>query len=267
MSPDEFITRLRAITAANSEAGARLVNRLGELVQSAARSDLRSASSSDLASRWLELNLATFEALSNQSTALLSDLLAAAEKSLQGASVGGTAPQPPPRAELELAGRPGETATVDFQIQNHLDRSLTVRFEPADLVPQTGPALPGSLLTFAPQPVVIEAKSVAVVRASVRVTPNFQVNQTYASVVRLVGFEAREMLLQLSVLEPQPAKKPVTSEPPIPAKPKRTSPVRRSGKKKVAARAEPAAKATPKKATRKSGRKKAAKKKRARSKT
>ncbi len=209
-SPDEFVERLKVLVANNIGGSKQLLTRFSNFVREAdqAVTTSRAAGRPDaqaLLSRWLDFNLESYSVLSAQSLALLNGLLSAAQSTL----IPKTAPAAPPRVELRLSGRHGEQATTSFVIENHFDRPLSVGFESAALIPSTGPALPASLVSFEP----IASHGQGVVQAAITIATDFVVGQIYATTIRLLGFDAKELGLSLTVLPPAEAAAPAGPSP------------------------------------------------------
>ncbi len=214
-SPDEFVERLKELVAANVAGSTQLVTRFSDFVREASqavgtRPGGERTDAEALLSRWLDFNLASYSVVSAQGLALLNGLLSAAESTL--------IPKAPPapvakatpaaRVELRLSGRHGERATTGFVIENHFDRPLAVTFESKDLVPTVGASLPASLVSFEPTTLVLEPRGQGVVQAAVTITEDFTVGQTYTTTIRLLGFEAKEVGLSVTVLPPADAAAP-----------------------------------------------------------
>jgi hypothetical protein len=216
ISADEFLARLKELVAANVAGNTQLATRLRDFIQevlkavgtdpAGERTDAEA-----LLSRWLDFNLASYSVVSNNALSLLNGLLSAAESTLIPKAAAAR-PFPAPRVELRLSGRHGERATSSFVLENFFDRPVAVTFEAADLVPDTGPPLPGSLVSLEPAPLVIPPRGQAVAQAAVSITPDFLVGQTYITTIRLLGFEAKEVGLSVTVLHPPHAHEPL--EPP-----------------------------------------------------
>ena len=217
-SPDEFVERLNGLVAANVAGSTQLVNRFNDFVRQAflVAGTRRASVGSDpqaLLSRWLDFNLASYSVVNARGLQLLNDLLSAAENTfIQKASLGPDASVPAsPRIELRLSGRHGERATTGFVVENHFDRQLAVTFESGDLIPTAGPSLPASLLSFDPTTLVIAPRGQGVVQTAVTISADFVVGQTYATTIRLLGFEAKQVGLSVTVLPPASA--PASSSP------------------------------------------------------
>jgi hypothetical protein len=208
-SAEEFVRRLKDLVAANIAGNAELVARFNKFLQDAAKAagSARAGQTPDAAtllSRWLDLNLASYAVVSTQSLALLNGLLSAAESALlpKAPSTTGAPPAPDRRVELRLEGRPGDRIASAFLIENHFDRPLDVSFECGDLVPAEGAPLPASLVTFEPATLAIAPRGQAVVQAAVTITEDFVVGQTYTTTIRLLGFQAKEVGLSVTVRPP-----------------------------------------------------------------
>jgi len=208
-SPDEFIDRLKELVANNNLANKQLLTRLGNLVREADEVVSRDRAggrldAEALLSRWLDFNLASYSVVSTHTVALLNGLLSAVQSTL----IASPASQPDaqatavPRVELRLSGRHGERATTGFVIENQFDRPLSVRFESDPLVPAAGPVLPASLVGFEPAALVVAPRAQAIVQATVTITTDFVVGQTYTTTIRPLGFEAKQLGLSLVVLPP-----------------------------------------------------------------
>ncbi len=208
-SPDEFVERLKELVVANIAGRTQLEARLAAFVREASRAvaGRQSGERTDakaLLSRWLDFNLESYSAINAQGLALLNDLLSAAERTLLPRAAPATGTQAPtaPRVELRLSGRHGERATTGFAIENHFNRPLSVTFESTDLVSKTGASLPASLVSFEPTPLLLEPQGQGVVQASVTITADFEVGQTYAGTIRLLGYENKEVGLSVTALPP-----------------------------------------------------------------
>lgn len=214
-SPKAFFEELKSLIAANLAGNLQLVSRLNDLVKDAtkafaARRAGERTDASELLSRWLELNLASYSAVSTHSLALLNGIASAAEQALGAKAQPVPEPEPAPeqRVEMRLEGRQGERVTAPFLVENQYDRRLEVSFEASDLVPASGPAISGSQITFEPSTLTVAPKGQAVVQAAVMLTPDFVVRQTYATTIRMLGFQAKEIRLAVTVLPPAEGAKP-----------------------------------------------------------
>jgi hypothetical protein len=224
ISPDEFVERLKTLVTAHVMGSKQLLTRFSLLVREASKAvgsnpTRKRTDTQTMLSRWLDFNLASYSVMTTSSLALLNGLITAAESTLipKPESAPATRPSTTRRVELRLSGRHGERATSCFALENHFDLPLTVNFEAGELVPETGSALPASHVSFEPAAPVIPPNGQAVIQAAVSITPEFIVGQTYTTTIRLMGSEAKEIGLLLTVLPPTDNKAPVGS-PPKPSK-------------------------------------------------
>lgn len=207
-SPEEFVEQMKELVAANIAGNTQLLTRLTnfiqEAVKSAGSSPREPLNAAALLSRWLDFNLASYSVVSSHSLAIMSGLLAAAENALipKAPSSPRTHPGSLPRVELRLEGRPGDRVTSAFLVENHFNHSLEVTLESSDLVPAMGASLPASLVTFEPATLSIGPRAQAVVQTAVTITRDFAVGQTYITVIRLVGLQAKEVGLSITVRPP-----------------------------------------------------------------
>jgi hypothetical protein len=209
-SPDEFVERLKELVAANVVESSRLVTRFNDFVRTAlqsagARGAGERADSQELLSRWLEFNLESYSVVNAQSMLLLNGLLSAAENTFmpKASGVPGSGAKPSPRIELRLSGHHGERATTGFVIENHFDHPLAITFESTELVATAGPSLPASLVSFEPATLLIAPRGQGTVQVAVTITTDFVVGQTYTTAIRLVGFDAKQVGLSVTILPQQ----------------------------------------------------------------
>lgn len=202
-SPDEFVERFKQLMAANVAGSTQLLTRLSEFVREASRTvGAEGTDAGVLLSRWLDFNLESYSVVSAQSLALLNGLISAAESTLLPGVPSPAGTSTSPRVELRLSGRYGDRATTGFAIENNFDRPVAVTFESTALVPKSGKALPASLVSFAPATIVLEPRAEGIVQATVTITPDFQVGETYTSTIHLLGFQARDVGLSVTILPP-----------------------------------------------------------------
>jgi hypothetical protein len=220
MSTDEFVERLKSLIIAHAAGSNQLLTRFSHFVQEASQAvgsapTRERTDAQTMLSRWLDFNLASYSVMSTSSLALLNGLLAAAESTLipKPAPAPATGPSQATRVDLRLSGRHGERATSAFALENHFDLPLTVMFEWGDLVSESGSSLPASHLSFEPASPVIPPHGQAVVQAAVSITKEFTVGQTYTTTIRLLGSEAKEIGLSITILPPMDADEPVDSPP------------------------------------------------------
>jgi len=204
--PEAFVEEFRSLVSSNVAANVKLVGRISDLVREAARAGAargqQPLSSNELLSRWLDFNLAAYQALSQHSVAMLDGLVSAAERTLVSSSGtrGAAFPASGKRAEIRLEGRPGDRVSTPFLVENHYDRELRVSFEAAELAGQDGAPPPGARVKFEPTKLLLQPRSQSIVHASVELTKGFVVGKTYATTIKVLGFEAGDIGLTLTVL-------------------------------------------------------------------
>jgi hypothetical protein len=193
--------------AANLAGNAQLATRLSNFIKdsaSAVRADrLREApDAAGLLSRWLEFNLKSYSVVSTHSLALVNELLSAAESALLAKSppTAESPPEPQPRVELRLSGRPGERVTSGFAVENHFDHPLEISFECAELKPASGQSLPAQRVEFEPANLTIPPHGEAVAQVAVPITRDFVIGQTYTTTIHLLGFDNKEVGLSIAIL-------------------------------------------------------------------
>lgn len=208
-SLEEFGEQLKQLVAANLAGNAKLLTRLNNLIKDAAtvvraNRPRESTDAAALLSRWLDFNLTSYSVLSTHGLALLNELLSAAESALlpKAPPTAEPSPKSQSRVELRLSGRPGERVTSGFAVENHFDHPLAITFECADLTPTTGQSLPAALVEFEPANLIIPPHGEAVAQVAVVTTRDFVVGQTYTTTIRLLGFDAKEVGLSITILPP-----------------------------------------------------------------
>lgn len=208
-SLEEFGEQLKQLVAANLAGNAQLMTRLNNFIKEAAtavRAD-RPRETTDvksLLSRWLDFNLKSYSVVSTHGLALLNELLSAAENALlpKAPPAAESRPKPQPRVELRLSGRPGERVTSGFAVENHFDHPLSITFECAGLTLASGQSLPAALVEVEPANLIIPPRGEAVAQVAVAITGDFVVGQTYTTTIRLLGFDAKEVGLSITILSP-----------------------------------------------------------------
>jgi hypothetical protein len=215
--PEGYFEQLRELAADNVAGSTKLFAHFNDFVRDAARTaEARRAGDSEtdpatLLTRWLDFNLASYSVVSSHSLALANELISAAERTLL--------PKAPPaaesqsetaaRLELRLSGQPGERVSSGFMVENNFDRPFAVTLECDDLKPSNGPALPASSVAFEPATLLIPPNGQGVVQASVSITADFLVGETYTTTIRLLGLQARQVGLAVRVLPAADKAEPV----------------------------------------------------------
>ncbi|MDQ3697826.1 MAG: hypothetical protein M3373_07350 [Gemmatimonadota bacterium] len=213
-TPEDFVEELKSLVAMNVAGNVRLAARVNDLLRDAtkalsAQSPGKTADPSVVLGRWLDFNLAAYSAVSTHSLALLEGVVTAAERTL--------ARKPPHapddtseafgRAEMRLEGRTGDRVRGPFLVENQYDRAVDVRFEADDLVPASGALVAAAHIAFEPPALIVPPSGQAVAHVAVTITPEFTVGQTYTTTVRVLGFQAREVGLSLTILPPTAGKR------------------------------------------------------------
>jgi hypothetical protein len=174
----------------------------------------------DLVATWLDFNLKLYARLTDQSLAFLHDVATATEQLLglrpSPAAPGGlSAAGPAPRAEISLEGRPGETATSGFLLENSTTETVSVSFAAGQLVSTQGETRSAELIRFDPPTLTLEPRAQRIIQVSVEVSREFQVGETYLATIKIVGLQAREVVLRLTIL-PAPAASDKAGGRPVP---------------------------------------------------
>jgi hypothetical protein len=211
---DEVIEQLREVFATNAAGNAQLAARFNEFVRDISKEIGRGerADPSELFSRWLDFNLASYAVLNRQGLALLDGLLTAARSTLIPPAISVPIATQAPRAELRLSGPSGQQVRTGFVIENYFDRPLDIAFACSDLSPGAGPSLPRSLVAFEPATLMIPPRGQAVGQVAVNLTDDFVVGETYIGTIQLQGFEGKELGISVVVLPAADA-----ADPPNPA--------------------------------------------------
>jgi hypothetical protein len=202
-SAEDVIDELRDLVAFNATQSVELAARMNEFVQDLSRQAARGQPlpPSELLSRWLNFNLASYALVSKQSFAFLDGLLTIARNTLVPES--GPAPveaAPDAPLMLQLAGRHGDRVATGFVIENHFDQPLEVSFECDDLTSPLGKPLPSSVVTFEPPTLNVPARGQGIGRVAADISNEFVVGETYTTTIRLLGFQGKELGLAVVVL-------------------------------------------------------------------
>jgi hypothetical protein len=224
---NELIADLKRTLAKSVAGNVELAGRVRDLVRElaadapAAVRDARLRN--ELLARWLTFNVVTLRALTESSLETMNAIVTAAELTLlrkqpapsaNGAAGASAIAEP---IDLVLQGRRGERASAPFLLENHYDRALDVAFEAEPFRAAGRPELPAALLVLDPATVTIPARGQTIVHAVVDLVDAFAAGVTYATVIRLIGYEAKAMRLAVRVTEPVAR----SAEPPRKARRKR----------------------------------------------
>jgi hypothetical protein len=207
-SPEVLIDELKAIIAASVQTNVELLARVSGLIATASHVMVtpgRLADPVTMLSQGVESALA-FAAIFNRHTgAMLNELVTAAEQSLDRSVQSPPAPVPQtssePPAPLHVEGRRGDRPAGEFAVDNEYDSPVQVSFAVSALTPPMGKALPASHVTLDPVHLTIGPRSSLIVKATVDITEDFIVGQTYTGTIRIVGFQAADIAVHVTVLE------------------------------------------------------------------
>jgi hypothetical protein len=208
----ELVAELKAILAKSVSGNVGLAVRVRDLVRGLA-ADAPGAvrdpgKRRELVARWLAFNVASLRALTDASLDTMNAIVAAAEKTLlTPAQEQAPAPEQPGAVaaigdgaiDIVLEGRLGDRIRAPFLLENFYDRALDVTFDVEPFRAPDQPALPASLLAVDPTTLQLPAKGQAVVHAVVDLVDAFVPEVTYATVIRLAGYDARTMRLSVKV--------------------------------------------------------------------
>jgi hypothetical protein len=209
---NELIADLKRTIAKSVAGNVELAGRVRDLVRElaadapAAVRDARLRN--ELLARWLTFNVITLRALTESSLETMNGIVTAAELTLlrkraaPGANGAGGAPAVAEPIDLVLQGRRGERVSAPFLLENHYDRALDVAFEAEPFRAAGRPELTAALLVLEPGAVTIPARGQTIVHAAVDLVDDFAAGVTYATVIRLIGYEAKAMRLSVRVTEP-----------------------------------------------------------------
>jgi hypothetical protein len=213
-SPEVFVEHLKSIVATSVAENVQLATRVGALLVKttatmAAAGPAQLMDPSASLARSLQLTLESAAIVNAHTTAMLNELVSLAERAaahplatsaaVPGSMASTTSTAP---TELELESAPGERAVGRFAVDNQYDFPVQVTFGVSELAPAHGPSLAGTHVTVDPIQAVIGAKASVIVEVSIDVGEAFIAGETYSGTIRLVGFQAPDIVLRLSVLAP-----------------------------------------------------------------
>ncbi len=216
VNPQALIEELRILLAKNVQGNMKLLNRLSSLVKEASKeisasSDNRRLPQGDqLIARLLDLNFAYYSLLSDHGLAFLNEFFNAAERTLglERADEGQTSTTTETsRAGIDLSARIGESAVAPFVIENHHTSALRVSFQAGDFLSLKGDRVSAEQIAFDPPTLSLEPTEQSIVRAMVTVTDAFKVGETYVTNINLVGFQAKDITLTLTIQPPLNSKR------------------------------------------------------------
>ena len=201
---------LKQVLERNIAANLQLVSRAGGLLRAArdmaAQPDRRArADVGALAAEWIKLNVDFCSRMSDQSMQYLNAVVSLAEEAL-GARPPTAAPNAAlAAAEIKVSGRRGQVISVPFQLENPSAQPMSLSFEVRDLFADDGSKAGAEHITIEPAALSLNANSQQLVQALINLTAAFRAEQTYTSIVRVVGFPGKAIRLVVTVLADEPA--------------------------------------------------------------
>lgn len=194
------------ILAQSIEGNLQLLNRVSGMVREGARAFRASSAQpkqpGEIVNRLVRLNLSYLSLLTKHALAFAGDLTTVTERALGLKPDAGTAAPPPPRVEINLAARVGDTATAAFLVENSQQQTLEVSFEASQIISRQGEPVGSVAARFDPPLLALEPGVQATVRVLIDISSEFKPGELYLLKVRVVGFEQKEIWIGLHVLPP-----------------------------------------------------------------
>jgi len=217
-SPEELADEFKALLSDNASQSVKLAARVNDLVKDAAQAVAESgrepADTTQLLNRWLDYQLRSYAIVSKHALSMAHGLVSAAQNAVVGSEAAEAAPVQ--RIDLQVKGHIGEVVVAPFLVHNHYDREVTVGFEATALLSATGRSLEATYVKFEPYRASLEAGEQVVIQAIIAVTDEFEPGQTYVTTIRVLGFDAQDVVLALSVEQAQaPADRAQRDEAPL----------------------------------------------------
>ena len=167
----------------------------------------------ELLASWLDLNLTYYSLLTDHGIAFLDEMISAAERTLgikpsekqEDQSAQAT------RIQINLTARAGEVAVAPFVIENQYPSVLEVSFQAGDFVSLNGSIISAERITFEPPGLSLQPKEQAIIKSIVTITDDFKVGETYVTTINVLGFQAKDIALLLTILPALSGKKPRAS--------------------------------------------------------
>jgi hypothetical protein len=195
------------ILAQSIEGNLQLLTRVSGMVREGARA-FRAGSAqpkqpAEIVSRLVRLNLSYLSLLTKHGLAFAGDLTTVTERALGLKPAAGTAAAPPPpRVEINLAARVGDTATAAFLVEHSQPQTLEVSFEASQIVSRQGEPVGSVAARFDPPRLALEPGVQATVRVLIDISAEFKPGELYLLKIRVAGFEQKEIWIGLNVLPP-----------------------------------------------------------------
>ncbi len=206
---EELIEELKRVAFANVAGSQQLLGRVGtllvqvgEAVKAAPLGGVPDVTSVSLQA--LDAALAASAIVSEHTLSALNQLVSVAERTLDAArqtAAGASVAEEPPTV-VRIEGRRGERAVGRFAVDNQYDCPVNVSFSAGPLTSGVLAPIPGSRIALQPPHPAIGPRASQIVEAAVDLTDEFAAGQTYTSWIRIVGFQAPDIRLDVVVLPP-----------------------------------------------------------------
>lgn len=194
---------LKDLLSKSIEGNLQLLTRVSGMVREGARvlraSSARPQQPGEIVSRLVRLNLSYFSLLTKHGLAFADELTTITERAL-GIKPDAGAAASPPRVEINLQARVGDTASAAFLVENSQQQTLEVSFEASQIVSRQGEPIRSPAVRFDPPRVTLKPHLQATVRALIDISPEFKPGELYLLRIRLVGFEQKEVWIGINVL-------------------------------------------------------------------
>lgn len=194
------------ILAHSIEGNLQLLTRVSGMVREGARAFRASSAQpkqpGEIVGRLVRLNLSYLSLLTKHGLAFAGDLTTVTERALGLKPDTGTAVAAPPRVEINLAARVGDTATAAFLVENSQPQTLDVSFEASQIISRQGQPIGSVTARFDPPHLALAPGLQATVRVLIDISAEFKPGELYLLKIRVVGFEQKEIWIGLNVLPP-----------------------------------------------------------------
>ena len=196
---------LKDILAQSVAGNLQLLRRVSGMVREGARA-LRAGSAQprqpgEIVARLVRLNLSYLSLLTKHGLAFAGDLTTVTERAL-GLKRDVEKAAAPPRVEINLHARIGETATAAFLIENCQPQTVEVSFEGSQIMSRHGEPIRAATARFDPPRVALDPGLQVTVRALIDISAEFKPGELYLLRIRVVGFEQKEIWIGIHVLPP-----------------------------------------------------------------
>jgi hypothetical protein len=238
--PSILAGELREILTRSVEGNLELLTRVSNLARDAANSLGANAGRAqqqpgDVINRIVRLNLSYLSLLSKHGLAFADELTTVTERALglKSSSASPTfAPgaSPPPRVEINLNARVGETAAGAFLVENTRPEPVHIAFEASQIVDRQNAPVEGAAVRFDPAALDLKPGTQVTVKVLIKISTEFKPGELYFSRIRIAGFDEKEVLIALNILSPVP-KRPEATPARRPAKNQKRTRRKEKGKR------------------------------------